>query len=345
MLGVDIHSTAVRLLELSGSGNGCRVETCGVEPLATDAVVDNHINDADAVADTIARLVARTRPGIRNAAVAVPAAAAITRLVEMDAALTGSDLDAQLRVESDRYIPFPADQIRMDFRVLGPLADNAERVEVLVVAARAGDVDLLADVVTRGGLRPQVVDVTSFALERAFRWMQPALPGVAGRDTVAVFDINGAVAKLNVFHQGRGVYSRDPLTGGGRQVEDIRSRYGIFAGEGQQVAGANNPLAAFADGEGQQPAGDSVSEQISDELQFFHGSSGFHRVDHILLTGDRPALDGLPALVRSRTGIGCSLANPFAAMTPASGVDADTLAKAAPAMMVACGLALRGLTQ
>ncbi len=344
MLGVDIHSTAVRLLELSGSGDGCRVETCGIEPLATDAVVDNHIHDADAVADTIARLVARTSPGTRNAAVAVPAAAAITRLVEMDAALTGSDLDAQLRVESDRYIPFPADEIRMDFRVLGPLADNAERVKVLVVAARAGDVDLLAEVLTRGGLRPQVVDVTSFALERAFRWMQPALPGAADRDTVAVFDIDGAVTRLNVFHRGRGVYSRDPLSGGGRQVEDIRSRYGIVASEDQPAAGVDDPMAAFADGKGQEPAG-SISEQISGELQFFHGSTGFHRVDHILLTGSRAALDDLPARIQDRTGIDCSLANPFAATTPASGVDADTLAKTAPAMMVACGLALRGLAQ
>lgn len=114
MLGVDISSTAVRFLELSGSGDRCRVETCGVEPLATDAVVENQIHDVEAVAKAIAALLARVRPGTRNAAVALPASAAITRLVEMDADLTGNDLHAQLRVESDQYFPFPADEIRLD---------------------------------------------------------------------------------------------------------------------------------------------------------------------------------------------------------------------------------------
>lgn len=345
MLGVDISSTAVRFLELSGSGDRCRVETCGVEPLATDAVVENQIHDVEAVATAIAGLLARVRPGTRNAAVALPASAAITRLVEMDADLTDIDLDAQLRVESDQYLPFPADEIRLDFQVLGPVADNTGRVEVLVVAARAGNVDRLADALERGGLRPKAVDVTSFALARAFRRMPSVLPGAEGRETVAVFGVDAAVTRLNVFHRGRAVYNRDPLSGGGRQVEDIRSRYGIFAGEDHQTAEPGGVLAASAGDEEPQPAGAAIVEQMDRELQFFHGSTRFDQVGHILLTGNPPVADNLPALVRSRLGIGCSLADPFAGMALADRIDAVALAENAPTMMVACGLALRGLAQ
>ena len=136
LLGIDISSTAVKLLELSKSGNRYKVESYGVEPLPANAVVEKNISDVEGVGDAIARLVSRARPGVKAAAVAVSGSAVITKLIEMDASLNEDELESQLKVEADQYIPFPLDEVRMDFQVMGPVEGNDERVEVLVAASR-----------------------------------------------------------------------------------------------------------------------------------------------------------------------------------------------------------------
>ena len=124
LLGIDISSTAVKLLELSRTGNRYKVESYGVEPLTPNAVVEKNINDVEGVGDVVARLVGRARPGIKTSAVAVPGSATITKVIEMDASLSEDDMENQLRVEADQYIPFPLDEVRMDFQVVGPVEAN-----------------------------------------------------------------------------------------------------------------------------------------------------------------------------------------------------------------------------
>ena len=55
LLGIDISSTAVKLLELSRTGNRYKVESYGVEPLTPNAVVEKNINDVEGVGDVVAR--------------------------------------------------------------------------------------------------------------------------------------------------------------------------------------------------------------------------------------------------------------------------------------------------
>ncbi len=164
---------------------------------------------------------------MKTAAVAVPGSATITKVIEMDASLSEDDMETQLRVEADQYIPFPLDEVRMDFQVLGPVEDNPERAEVLVVASRTENVEMRADALEIGGLQPKVVDVEAYAMERTFQMILPSLPNAEELETVAVFDIGATMTTLNVFHQGRSVYTREQLFGGKQLTEEIQRRYGI----------------------------------------------------------------------------------------------------------------------
>ena len=166
LLGIDISSTAVKLLELSKSGNRYKVESYGVEPLPANAVVEKNISDVEGVGDAIARLVSRARPGVKTAAVAVSGSAVITKLIEMDASLSEDEMESQLKVEADQYIPFPLDEVRMDFQVMGPVEGNDERVEVLVAASRTENVEMRTDALEIGGLQAKAVDVEAYAMER-----------------------------------------------------------------------------------------------------------------------------------------------------------------------------------
>lgn len=344
LLGIDISSTAVKLLELSKSGGRYRVESYGVEPLPANSVQEKNIVDVEGVGDAIGRLVSRTRPGTKLAAVAVAGSAVITKMIEMDADLSEDDRENQLKVEADQYIPFPLDEVRMDFQVVGPSENNPERVDVLLAASRTENVELRTDALEIGGLTAKVVDVEAYALERAFQLVRPQLPNADELETVALFDIGATMTTLNVFHQGRTVYTREQLFGGKQLTEEIQRRYGISMEEAG-LAKKTGELPDDYEPEVLSPFKDAIVQQINRSLQFFYGSTQFNEVDYILLAGGSASIAGLPELVQEKVGAGCSVANPFTDMALSNKVSATAIANDAPALMIACGLALRSFEE
>ncbi len=340
LLGIDISTTAVKLLELSRSGDQYRIESYGVEPLPPNAVVEKNINDVEAVGDVVARLVARTRPGIKSAAVAVSGAAVITKTIEMDANLNDDEREMQLRVEADQHIPFPLDEVRMDFQVLGEVEDNPNRVEVLLVASRTENVELRTDALEIGGLKPTVVDIEAYAMERAFQLVINDLPNADEIETVAIFDVGATMSTLNVLHQGRMVYNRDQAFGGKQLTEEIQRRYGISMEEAG-LAKKTGELPDDYESEVLQPFKEATVQQANRSLQFFFGSTQFNEVDHVLLAGGTSSIPGLVDMVQEKVGANCSVANPFSDMTLSNKVSTSAIANDAPALMIACGLAMR----
>ena len=94
-----------------------------------------------------------------------------------------------------------------------------------------------------------------------------------------------------------------------------------------------------------QPFKEAIVQQINRSLQFFYGSTQFNEVDYILLAGGSASIAGLPELVQEKIGASCSVANPFTDMALASKVSAASIADDAPALMIACGLALRSFEE
>lgn len=340
LVGIDISSTAVKLLELSKSGQRYRVEGYAIEALPANAVVEKTISDVEGVGDTVAQVVERIRPSTKNAAVAVSGSAVITKLIEMDAALNEDDLEQQLRADADQYIPFPLDEVRMDFQILGPVDGNPERVDVLVAASRTENVEMRVDALEIGGLVAKVVDVEAYAMERAFQLLSPGLPNAKELQVVAVFDIGATMTTLSVFEHGRSVYTREQMFGGKQLTEEIQRRYGISMDEALK-AQRSGELPDDYLYEVLQPFKDAVVQQVNRSLQFFYGSTQFNDVDFVLLAGGVSSVEGLPELIEQRVGVNCMVANPFKDMSLSSKVDATSLANDAPAMMIACGLALR----
>ena len=167
-LGIDISATSVKLLELGRVGNRYRVEAYAVEPLPVNAVVEKNIVDVEVVGEAIARAVSKAKTKIKPAAVAVAGSSVITKTIEMEAALTEDEIESQIRVEADQYIPYPLEEVSLDFEVQGLVEGNPERVNVLLAACRDEHVDSRRDVLDAAGLTPKVVDVEAYAMERAF---------------------------------------------------------------------------------------------------------------------------------------------------------------------------------
>jgi type IV pilus assembly protein PilM len=340
LLGIDISSTSVKLLELSRTGNRFRVESYAVEPLPANAVVEKNIAELEGVGHALSRVLAKARTGTKAVAVAVAGSAVITKTIEMDAGLSDEELETQLKVEADQYIPYPLEEVAIDFEVQGISPRNAERVEVLLAACRKENVEVREAALGLAGLTAKVVDVEAYALERAFTLLTPQLAGGSEALTVAVVDIGATMTTLSVLHNGRIIYTREQLFGGRQLTEEIQRRYGLSneeAGLAKKQGGLPDDYVA----EVLQPFKDAVVQQVSRSLQFFFAAGQFNDVDYIMLAGGTASISGLDHLIQQRLGTPTLVANPFADMALSSKVNAGALASDAPALMIACGLALR----
>lgn len=339
LVGVDISSTAVKLLQLSRAGNRYRVEHYAVEPLPPNAVVEKNIVEVEAVGEAIRRALNRSGAKARHAAAAVAGSAVITKVIPMPADLDEHDLEAQVELEAVNYIPYPIEEVNLDFEVLGPMPGNPEMVQVLLAASRSENVELRQSALELGGLTAKIVDVEAFALENAFGLMAGELP-VPHDGLIALVDIGATMTTLNVLRGGRSLYSREQVFGGKQLTDEIMRRYGLGYEQAGQ-AKRNGGLPEGYEADVLEPFKEAAVQQVSRLLQFFYAGSEFNRVDQIVLAGGCAAMAGLPGMVEEQLGVPTLVANPLAQMTLGPRVQAQALAQDAPALMIAAGLALR----
>ena len=280
MLGLDISSTAVKLLELSQSGNQYRVESYGVEPLPPESVVEKNIADVEAVGQAIQNVVKRSGTKLKKAAVAVAGSAVITRVISMPDTLSSKELDAQILVEADQYIPYPLEEVSLDYEIQGPSEKEPGMIDVLLAASRSENVEDRVDALQIAGLTAGVVDVEAYAMENACVQLATQWPE-QGRDlTVAIADVGATTTTLNVLHDGHIIYTREQNFGGKQLTEEIQRRYGLSveeAGMAKRQGGLpDNYITEVLD-----PFKEAMVQQVSRSLQFFYSASAFTDVDMI----------------------------------------------------------------
>jgi len=343
LIGLDISSTAVKLLELSQVGSRYRVESYAVEPLPPNSVVEKTITDVEAVGEAIKRAVRRSGTRGKNAAVAVAGSAVITKVIPMPASLRDDEMASQIQLEADQYIPYPLEEVNLDFHVLGPSENNPETVDVLLAASRSENVDVRVAACEIANLTAKIVDVEAYAMEAAFSLIAQQMPDNGVDKTIAVVDIGATMTTLNVLYDLKTIYTREQVFGGKQLTEEIQRRYGLSYEE----AGMAKRQGGLPDNyipEVLEPFKEAMAQQVSRSLQFFFSSSQYNNVDHIVLAGGSASIPGVDELIEEKIGTATSIANPFANMSLSPRVKAQSLSNDAPALMIACGLALRSFS-
>lgn len=337
MLGVDISSTSVKLLELSRSGGRYRVESYAVEPLPPNSVVEKNITDAELVGEAIGRAVKKSGTRTRTAACAVAGSAVITKIISMPANLSEEEMEGQIQIEADQYIPYPLEEISLDFEVLSLSATEPDKVDVLLAASRSDNVDRRVAALDVGGLQAKVVDVEAFGLENA---VSLVMNDIGDQHIIAIMDVGATTSTLSVLEGNSIVYTREQLFGGRQLTDEIQRRYGLSYEEAG-LAKRQGGLPDNYEPEVLQPFRESMAQEVNRALQFFYSSSQVGTVNHVVIAGGCASINGIDGLIREKIDTPVSVANPFANMSVASRVRADALANDAPAMMIACGLSLR----
>jgi len=340
ILGVDISATAIKLLELGRSGSKYRVESYAVEALPPNSVSDKTINDIEAVGEAVARAVKKAGTRTKQAAVCVAGSSVITKVISMPSGLSDDEMESQIQIEADQYIPFPLEEVAMDFEVIGESAEGAERVDVLLAASRSEIVDNVVASIELGGLTPKVVDIESFAIENTISLMSKDFPEGTPTEAIAVADVGSAVTTFSVMENMKTLYAREESFGGAQLTEDIQRRYGLSYEEAG-LAKKQGGLPDNYEPEVLEPFKENMASQIGRALQFFYASSQISEINVLVLAGGCSSIPGIAELVESKLGVKTVAANPFANMAVASKISAKNLTNDAPAMMIACGLALR----
>jgi type IV pilus assembly protein PilM len=344
VLGIDVSSSACKVLELSRADEHCRVERYAVEPLPQNSVVEHAITEVEQVAQAVERAVKRSGSRCKHAAVAVAGAHVITKTIKMPATMSETDLQTQIEMEADHYIPYPLDEVNMDYQVIGATEDNPEEMEVLMAACRKEIVDDYVAVIQAHGLTPAVVDIETYAMENAYSLIAQHMPGGGMEKTVAILDVGATTTNINVIHNNRSVYSRDHTFGGRQLTEEIQRRYGLSYEE----AGLAKKQGGLPDNyqtDVLRPFMEAMCQEAMRALQFFYSSSPFNNVDQVLLAGGCAQIPGVDEMVSARIGVPAMVANPFASMSLASRIKPEMLANDAPSLMISCGLALRSFDE
>jgi type IV pilus assembly protein PilM len=345
MLGLDISSSSVKLVELGQDKAGNLVlERCAIEPLERGWIVDGNIEKFDEVADAVRRLVKKSGTKTRNVAMALPPSAVITKKIMLPGGLTDQELELQVETEANQYIPFPLDEVSLDFCVVGPSATSSGDIEVLIAASRREKVQDIQGLAEAAGLKPVIVDVESYASRLATGRLIENLPNKGVGSIVALFEVGALTTSMQVIRNDEVLYDRDQAFGGAQLTQLIVRQYG-FSQEEAESKKRSGELPEDYESSVLRPFVDSMVQEIGRALQFFFTSTPHNKVDYVMVAGGSSALPGLTAAVTQHTTFPCSLVNPFDGMEIGNDVRLKKMTREAPSYLTSCGLALRRFMQ
>ena len=227
LLGLDITTSSVKLIELVAERQTLRVESYSAEPTPPSSVNEKAIVDAKAVGEAIRRAVKRAGAKATDVAIAISGDAAITKVIQMPSSLSERDLEGQVEIQADQYIPFPMEEVSFDYEIVGPNENDPELMDVLLVATRTDNVEQRQAAVNAAGLAAQIVDVEAFALENACALLSHQIPDGGMGQSVAIVDIGASSTTFSVLQDLKVIYTRDFAFGGQQLTEEIMRTYGL----------------------------------------------------------------------------------------------------------------------
>jgi len=338
MVGIDIGSHSIKAVLLGQDDDGYTLEAIAIEAMPRGAVIDREIQDIEAVGKVLAKVRKKIAAKISQASAAVSGQTVITKVIYMDVNLTEEELANQIEIEADSLIPYPLDEVSLDFETLDVNESDPSKVNVLLSAARTESVEARVSALESGGFQTKVIDIESYAVSRSYDLCLPILPSDAVDKVVAIVDIGATMMLFSVTDKGQHIYSRDQLFGGEQYTRSIVSYYNKSFEEAE-LAKISKELPPNYTFEVLAPFHTMLVQQVRRAIQMFLTSSGKDKIDYLVLSGGTAMVEGIQSLLAEELGIHTVIAQPFKELVVADSVD-----KVEPQLMVAAGLAMRSFS-
>src|SRR5207342_1563229 len=233
LVGLDIGSSGIKLVQLKENRGRYTLQKFGFKPLEPEVIVDGTVMDEGRVVTAIKELFDETNIKVKQVAVSISGHAVIIKKISLPP-MPDDELEGQVRLAAEQYIPFDINEVNIDFSVLPSseaAGDTHGEMSIILVAAKKDKINELTELVKGAGLFPLVMDVDAFAIENMHAINYP----VSQEDTTALVNIGASVMNINIVRGGTSLFTRDIPIGGNRYTEAIQREIGMSYEEAEQA--------------------------------------------------------------------------------------------------------------
>ncbi len=336
LVGLDIGFSSVKLVELSMSAdNTIQLERYAYEALPQHSIVDGNIENLSQVTDVVRRLWKKSGTRARYAAIGLPFTSVITRTIVLPANIPEEQLVLMVESEASQYLPFPMEEVRVDFCTLGPVSGSRHHVEILLAAARKDKIDDRVAIAEAIGITPLIVDIDTYAARAAINRVLPN-----SSEMTALFEIGSQTTHLSVLQEHELIYEREHPFGGQQLTDNIVAEYNMPYEEAE-IKKKTGGLPKEYKTAVLQPFVEMLAFEIDRALQLFYTTTTHKSIDQILISGGASLTRGVTETLKTQLQTKVSIVNPFDGMHLSKRVRETAIHKESAQYLVACGLALR----
>lgn len=366
LIGLDIGSDSFKILKINHNQNHNKVDNFLILPIPAGMIVKNEIKNTSALGLLLKDALRQTEIETKDVALSIPRASVIIKNINVDKRLNSEDIESRAWVEAHRHFPDLVGDIYLDFSMIGPSAQDSSQLELMLVICRKDQIKPYLEILRHAGLTPKIVDVNSFALERALAIIARSTPDLK---TIALLNLDYNLSTLIVTHDNKLVYAHDQTFDGRRLLNQVKTYEEKLtqktAVEPESLPNGLDPVPIQTIKESTDSKNKIEQETITDvealktddskyldifkenltahlrhTMHFFYSSRPNINIQKIILSGDCANAPQLASFIQREIGIQAEVANPFMNMELSSYLDKEKLYKTAPSLMLCYGLAL-----
>src|SRR5689334_12131885 len=231
LVGLDIGSSAIKVAQLKERKGRYCLQKMGVKQLEQEVIIDGKVIDERRVVSAIRELFEEANVKNKHVAISISGHAVIVKKISLPP-MPDEELEGQVKLAAEQYIPFDINEVNIDFHVLPATAseDNQGEMAIILVAAKKDKINELTELVKGAGLAPMVMDVDAFAVENMHAINYP----MAQDETTALVNIGASVMNVNIIRGGSSLFTRDIPLGGNRYTEAIQREMGMSYEEAEE---------------------------------------------------------------------------------------------------------------
>jgi len=339
VIGLDIGSSSIKLVELKEDKKGYKLQTLSISPLPPETIVDGALMDSVTIIDTIRDLISTSKSKTKDVVTSVSGHAVIVKKISLPF-MTETELEESIQWEAERYIPFDINDVNIDFQIFGSTPENPEVMDVVLVAAKKDVINDYVSVIMESGLNPVIIDIDSFALEN----MLAMNYDMGKEETIAIANVGASITNINIIKNNISSFTRDIFKGGNQITEEIQRQLHVDHEEAERIK-----VGSKADITSQpiiqnvlKTASESLVGEIGNSLDFYQSTTTYEKIAKLYLSGGGSKIKDFDILLQQQIGVPVEVVNPFKEIDySGKNFDLEYLREIGPIMAVGVGLASR----
>jgi type IV pilus assembly protein PilM len=353
LVGLDIGSHAIKLVEIEDTKKGRILKNFGIIGLPQDAIVEGAIKEMEIVSSAIKTLYKNMKIKNKNVVTSISGYSVIVKKISIQKR-GEAELDASIQDEAEQYIPFDINDVNLDYEILTlPGEEEAEKkgegdkgdkslMDVMLVAAKKDIVEDYVSLLHLTGLSPAILDVDAFALQNAFELSAENISGC-----YALVNVGAEELGINAIKNGVSIFTRDSSYGGYQINEAIMSKFDVSYEEAEKIKLGGTKIDHKDKGALEEIFTSVISgwvNEIKRALDFLATTYPDETIEKIVISGGSCRFPGFQKYLELETEIPVIELNPFGNLQVNDKMfDPKYLTYMAPQAAIAVGLALRSI--